>query len=76
MRMRSTLSWYEEVEYPWIFHKRSKIKIKDKESLSSSFYQNIYLMKQKKITPISFLKMIKVIFHHMIFLESYRGVTK
>lgn len=37
MRMRSTLSWYEEVEYPWIFHKRSKIKIKDKESLSSSF---------------------------------------
>lgn len=36
MRMRSTLSWYEEVEYPWIFHKRSKIKIKDKESLSSS----------------------------------------
>ena len=26
MRMRSTLSWYEEVEYPWIFHKRSKIK--------------------------------------------------
>lgn len=37
MRMRSTLSWYEEVEYPWIFHKRSKIKIQDKESLSSSF---------------------------------------
>ncbi len=43
MRMRSTLSWYEEVEYPWIFHKRSKIKIKDKESLSSSFLSKYLL---------------------------------
>ena len=47
MRMRSTLSWYEEVEYPWIFHKRSKIKIKDKESLSSSFLSK-YLFDETK----------------------------
>lgn len=47
MRMRSTLSWYEEVEYPWIFHKRSKIKIQDKESLSSSFLSK-YLFDETK----------------------------
>lgn len=47
MRMRSTLSWYEEVEYPWIFHKRSKIKIKDKENLSSSFLSK-YLFDETK----------------------------
>ena len=47
MRMRSTLSWYEEVEYPWIFHKRSKIKIKEKESLSSSFLSK-YLLDETK----------------------------
>lgn len=47
MRMRSTLSWYEEVEYPWIFHKRSKIKIQDKESLSSSFLSK-YLLDETK----------------------------
>ena len=47
MRMRSTLSWYEEVEYPWIFHKRSKIKIKDKEILSSSFLSK-YLFDETK----------------------------
>lgn len=83
MRFRSTLSWYEEVEHPWIFHKRSVLNVKERiENIASSYFQhflydeleeNRYLISKNEKSYVSLYDVNRILAMDKEFIGALEG---